>query len=68
MSGSMLARLSREAIHHREPAARRLAVLLSTLFLLALASVATFTTVQAKHEAEAAPRTAMTELSSAATH
>lgn len=68
MSGSVLARLSREAIHHREPPARRLAVLLSALFLLTLATVATFTTVQAQHEAEAAPRTTIAELPGAATH
>ena len=66
MSGSMLARLSREAIHHREPPARRLAVLLSTLFLLSLGAVATVTTVQARHGAEAAPRTAIADLSAAA--
>ena len=66
MSGSVLPRLSRGAIPHREPAARRLGVLLSTLFLLALATVATFTTVQAKHEA--APHTAIAEIPGAGTH
>ncbi|MBV9883360.1 MAG: hypothetical protein JO276_10160 [Sphingomonadaceae bacterium] len=67
MRSSMFARFDRETIHHREPPARRLAVILSLLFLLSLAAVATVTTVR-KNGEEQSPRVAIADLSASATH
>jgi hypothetical protein len=48
MRSPMFARFDRQAVYYREPPARRLAVILSLLFLLSLAAVAAITTARAE--------------------
>jgi hypothetical protein len=48
MLPSTFGRFERQAIHYREPPARRLGVILSIVFLLSLSFVATLTSVRAK--------------------
>jgi hypothetical protein len=48
MRPSPFGRFDRQAVYYREPPARRLAVILSVIFLLSLSSVATLTSVRSK--------------------
>ena len=64
---SMFGRFGREA-YHREPPARRLAVLLSTLFLLSLAAVATLTSARAGNGERDGARSTMVALPQGTTH
>ena len=68
MRFSMLGKLDRNAIYDREPPARRLAVMLSTLFLLSLATVAAFTSARAGSGEQDQARSAMVTLPQSTTH
>ena len=68
MRTPILVRLNRGATYDREPPARRLAVILSILFLLSLASVAMVTTMRAKNVEQDSARIAITDASGTATH
>ena len=48
MRPSNFGRVDRQAVYYREPPARRLAEILSLIFLLSLSSVATLTSVRDK--------------------
>jgi hypothetical protein len=64
MRPSTFGGFDRQAIHHREPPARRLGVIVSIIFLLSLSSVATLTSVRAKAAEQYPTRASMIALPS----
>jgi hypothetical protein len=62
MRPSSFGRFDRRTIYYREPPARRLAVILSLIFLLSLSSVATLTSVRATGGEEDSAGVSMVDL------
>ena len=68
MRFSMFGKLDRDVFYYREPPARRLGVILSTLFLLSLATIASVTTVRARNGDQDGGRVAVVASPMGTTH
>jgi hypothetical protein len=68
MRPAMFGKFESEAVYYRERPARRLGVILSTLFLLSLAAVASITSMRASNRAQDGAPVASVALPAAATH
>jgi len=62
MRHSTFGRFDRQTIYYREPPARRLGVILSSLFLLSLATVASVTSIQAGNGQQDSARVAIASM------
>jgi hypothetical protein len=67
MRPSTFGRFDRDAIYYREPPARRLAVILSSLFLLSLATGASVTSIQAGNGQQDGGRVAIASMPTSTT-
>ena len=68
MRTSMFVKLDRNAIQYRDTPARRLAVILSILFLLSLSTVAAVTSIRAGNGEQDAARIPIAPLPPSTTH
>ena len=68
MRPARFAKFDRGAIYYRNPPARRLGVILSTLFLISLATFASVTTVRARNGEQGGARSPDINLPASTTH